>query len=172
MFDNLFKKKKSTETILTWSWKKTNFFDIFKIDAFILISFLILIAITIFLFIESTKNSILIKKDEESLTTDYQRLIEYSNTLGFLNGLKVQKFDGNKVIKILNYLESLDLFSYNLEFNSQKQYFFVNLKNINNQRLEDIVNKWLESWTLNYIRTNQTIKITEEGKVSITLIFN
>ncbi len=173
---NLFKKSKkkanSSSLILSSSGKKKSFFDIFKVNGFILFSFIVLIWWTAFLFIEVTKNKLEIDKRSSIQATNYSKLREVSNTLWYLNWLKVQKFEGSKVVKILEYLESLELYSYTLEFNSNKQYFFVNLKSISNEKLTTYIDEWVKSWTLNYFKTNETIKVTEEGRVSVILIFN
>ena len=165
-------KKHSNLLVLSSSWKKRNFLEFFKINPFILTSFLIVILLTVALQTEITANTKIIKEERNVLATNYAKLIETKNTLGFLNGLKSQQFDWSKIVKILNYLEELNLYEYKLEFNPTKQYFFIHIKSINQAKLDEIIEKWLKSWTLNYFKTNKTLKIIEEWKVSISLIFN
>lgn len=165
-------KKHSDLIVLSSSWKKKNFFDIFKINPFVLTSFIIAVLVCWLLMIEITKNKVIIDSRNEKLSLNYSQLIEIKNTLWFLNWLKTQTFDWKKIIKILNYLEDLSLYSYKLEFNPTKQYYFVSLKSINQEKLDEIMTKWLKSWTMNYFKTNQTLKIIEEWKISISIIFN
>lgn len=172
----MFKRKTSSEvkTKINFakSGKRKSFLDFFKIDVFILTYFIFSILLSIFLFYITTQNEIEIDTRTEKIALDYARLQEYSSTIGFLNWLSVQQFNWDKVVKIINYLDDMNLYSYELEFDSLKQYFFVNLKNINETDIASYIDLWLKQGVLNYKRTNETIKITEEGKISIMLIFN
>jgi len=67
--------------------------EFFKINPFILTSFLIVILLTVALQTEITANTKIIKEERNVLATNYAKLIETKNTLGFLNGLKSQQFD-------------------------------------------------------------------------------
>lgn len=165
-------KKYSSLWILSSSWKKKNFLDIFKVNAFILTAFIISLVVSWLVMVEITANNLEIEDRKKGLVIDYNKLLEVKNTLWFINWLKTQTFDGKKIINILNYLEELDLYSYKLEFNPTKQYFYVQIKSINQNKLDDIISKWLKSGTMNYFRTNETLKIIEKWKVSISLIFN
>jgi hypothetical protein len=173
---NFFKNTKSNNSpnwyILSSSWKKKSIFDIFKVNSFILFSLILLLSLNTLFYLEIQNNSRVLVYKGEKYAQDYQKLLDVNNTLWYLNWLTIQKFDWNKVVKILNYLESLDFNNYKLEFNSNKQYFYVALKNVSEDKLAEIIEKWLKSWTLNYYKTNESIKIIEEGRVSLTLIFN
>jgi hypothetical protein len=170
---NFFKKENTSGTlILSSSWKKKSFFDFFKVNGFILFSFILLVIFTFYIFTLTTSNSVEIKEKNSEQASNYNKLLEISDTLWYLNWLTIQKFDGKKVVKILNYLETLDIYSYKLDFDNNKQFFFVILKSIWEEKLSEIIKKWIDSGVLNYYKTNETIKVTEEGKVTITLIFN
>jgi len=172
IFKKADKKKASNLMILSSSWKRKNFLDIFKIDAFILSSFIWLIVVAVFIQIEIGYNTIIIKDKENKLSIDYSKILEVKNTLWFLSWLKSQSFDWTNVVRILDYLEEIDLYTYKLAYNPTKRYFFVHIKSINQSKLDVVIDKWLKSWALNYFKTNQTLKIVEEWKVSISLIFN
>lgn len=171
-FRNKNKNNPTQWIILSDSWKKKNFLDIFKVDIMVLVLFLLLSWFSIFWVLEIIKWEKQLKIREEKIISDYNKINEYSKTLGFLNWLRVQKVDGEKVIKILNYLDEINLFEYELEFDSLKKYFYVNLPSLWQDQLSEFISKWIDMRVLNSSRTNQTIRIKEEGRVSVTLIFN
>lgn len=169
----MFFKKSESQNNLVFSDNvyKKKLIDNFKVDPVILISLIIAVITSIFLYSFEIKQSLDIADKKQKFWTLNTRINDFVNINKRMKDLTISDVNAENLIKIFSFMEKLKIDKYKIEFDSEKKVYFSSLIDIKPLLLDDIAKLNKESSVVNLSETNATLSITNNNTVNIKLIF-
>lgn len=151
-------------------YKDIKWYKNFQVDIIIFLSLVVIALSWVYLYSYKLNQESNISKLKKEFMWKYEKITAFNSTTSSLEWIKINNFNWDKVLKIIDYLEWLWLENYNLEFDEALRVYFVDIKWVELEFLDKLKSN---TWDLlNSDKTFSTINIIENNTANLKLIFN